>query len=421
MPLFSALESGRLKRLQRAVPRNRKVTLLDVSSETELGEASSVQVSSAKLSRKAVPRVAEFFAGIGLVRKALEQEGLRVVFANDIDPSKRSLYAANFDSSDFVLGDVRSIAGCNIPEIELATASFPCTDLSLAGNRTGLIGEQSGMFWEFARIIGEMGPRKPAMVLLENVIGFATSNNGEDMAAAIGRLNSLGYTCDIIVLDASFFVPQSRPRMFVIGALGPVSFKMDWSESCLRPGWVWNFIQSYSGLKFHAKHLPLPDRSTRTLADYVERLHYSDSRWWDNSRQSRFVASLSPLQGKRLALLKNAPRLNWATAYRRTRNGKAVWEVRADSISGCLRTARGGSSKQAVVEAGRGSVRVRWMTAREYARLQGAPDFDFSAVRENAAMYGFGDAVCVPVVAWIARYYLLPALAESERRSVGVS
>lgn len=82
-------------------------------------------------------------------------------------------------------------------------------------------------------------------------------------------------------------------------------------------------------------------------------------------------------------------------------------------MSGCLRATRGGSSKQAVVLAGNDGLRVRWMTAREYARLQGADSFVLpDAISENQALFGFGDAVCVPVVEWIARNYLEPLLQE---------
>src|SRR5690606_39094805 len=86
----------------------------------------------------------------------------------------------------------------------------------------------------------------------------------------------------------------------------------------------------------------------------------------------------------------------------------AVWEVRPDDISGCLRTARGGSSKQAVVRLGNKRVQVRWMTALEYARLMGADDYNLSTARTNQALFGFGDAVAVPAVAWLAEHYLLP-------------
>ena len=88
-----------------------------------------------------------------------------------------------------------------------------------------------------------------------------------------------------------------------------------------------------------------------------------------------------------------------------------MWEIRTDAISGCLRTSRGGSSRQAVVGAGNGQVRVRWMTAREYALLQGAPNLQWGDASEAQAKFALGDAVCVPAVAWLAEHYLVPTLS----------
>ncbi len=120
--------------------------------------------------------VAEFFAGIGLMRIGLERCGWSVCYANDIDPMKHEMYRANFESADgFVLGDIHKISGCSVPSVTLATASFPCNDLSLAGSRSGLRGEQSSAFWGFVRILSEMGERRPPIVVIENVIGFLTS------------------------------------------------------------------------------------------------------------------------------------------------------------------------------------------------------------------------------------------------------
>ena len=107
------------------------------------------------------PRAAEFFAGVGLVRKALEPSGFEVVFANDISRHKYDIYRLNFDPSCFNLGDITDLKGANVPDIELATAGFPCTDLSLAGLRRGLRGKQSGTVTEFIRILCEMGVRRP--------------------------------------------------------------------------------------------------------------------------------------------------------------------------------------------------------------------------------------------------------------------
>src|SRR5690606_4321850 len=137
------------------------------------------------------------------------------------------------------------------------------------------------------------------------------------------------------------------------------------------------------------------------LSSIVESVPPEDERWWDERRTAAFLASLSAIQAERLDALRKAKGISYRTAYRRTRNGVPMWEIRSDDIAGCLRTASGGSSKQALVKAGRGEVRVRWMTPREYARLMGADDYRLDGVRRNQALFGFGDAVCVPAVAWL--------------------
>ncbi len=357
-------------------------------------------------------RAAEFFAGIGLVGEALGTEGVEVVYANDIDPVKERLFVANYERAVFHRGDIRHITGREIPDIDVAAASFPCTDVSLAGNRAGLDGEQSGMFWEFTRILQEMGERRPRVIMLENVVGFYSSNGGEDLRAAFERLNGLGYFCDLVYADARWFVPQSRPRLFIIGFVSPLDSRVAGSTICsqVRPPWFADFVARHPDLKLQLMELSPPAAEVQRLDDVVERLSADDERWWDHSRAQAFLDSLSDINAARLNRFKAFAALTWRTAYRRTRNGRPVWEIREDQISGCLRTARGGSSKQAVIEAGGGQVRVRWMTAREYARLQGVPNFNFGGVTESQAMFGFGDAVCVPVVRWIISRYVLPLL-----------
>ena len=80
-------------------------------------------------------------------------------------------------------------------------------------------------------------------------------------------------------------------------------------------------------------------------------------------------------------------------------------ELRCDGIAGCLRTPKGGSAKQILFEAGHGTYRVRLMTPRECARLMGSDDFTIHVNRDQA-LFGFGDAVCVPVIEWVAEHYL---------------
>ncbi|MEZ4552965.1 MAG: DNA cytosine methyltransferase [Dehalococcoidia bacterium] len=357
-------------------------------------------------------RAAEFFAGIGLVRVALARSGIEVVFANDIEPFKRDMYVENFGDDDFLLADVRTLSGNTIPSIDIATASFPCTDLSLAGWRRGFDGEQSSLYWEFIRILEEMGSARPATVVIENVPGFLTSNGGADLESAISGLNRLGYTCDIILVDAAWFVPQSRRRMFIVAQLHPPAASPLYGfTSPIRPAAVAKFLSRYPSLTVATLVHGAPEWRATSIADVVEHLDPEDPRWWDGERMRRFSDSLSDLNTERLEQMRANPTITWATTYRRTRSGRSTWEIRADEIAGCLRTARGGSSKQAVVEAGKGTFRIRWLTSREYGRLQGVPDYRIPpTVTENQALFGFGDAVCVPAVEWVLRS-CLPSFA----------
>lgn len=358
------------------------------------------------------PRVAEFFAGIGLARAGLEGAGFKVTWANDYEASKKQMYEGNFGTNghEFVLGDVAEIHAENLPkQIDLAWASFPCTDLSLAGDRKGLAGKQSGTFYEFTRILREMEDNKPRVIALENVHGLATSHGGDDMAALVRELNQLGYSVDVMAIDGRRFVPQSRPRIFIVGTT-EVPEEDPQAISDLRPAWLQSIFEDETLRTHRAKIASMPEYLLRGLSVYVEKLSPEDSRWWDKDRVTRFLDSLSPVQKARLHVLKQGESESFRTAYRRTRQGIPVWEIRADEVAGCLRTARGGSSKQAVVVAGNGRVRVRWMTALEYARLMGAGDYNLEGLRDSQIVFGFGDAVCVPAVKWLGDNYLRPLL-----------
>jgi len=352
---------------------------------------------------------AEFFAGIGLMRLGLEQAGFNVRFANDIDRSKAAVYRSNFDDCDtFALDDIRHIRGVDVPEVALASASFPCTDLSLAGSRRGLNGSESSTFWEFTRIVDEMGDRKPPVLFIENVSGFRLSDAGRDLVNAIRELNRLGYVCDILQIDARGWVPQSRARVFIVAFQQPLIAPDSWRVTSVRPAWIAAFASCHRDLLLQPARLPEPPSTTWTLRHVVERLSPTDSRWWAASEVRRFIRSLAPIQAKRLRILEKTDSLLWRTAYRRTRGGVARWEIRNDEIAGCLRTTRGGSSRQALVEVDAGDVRIRWMLPMEYARLMGAPQIDLSSVSVNKALSALGDAVCVPAVEWLARNYLVP-------------
>lgn len=362
------------------------------------------------------PKALEFFAGIGLARLGLEAAGFEVVWSNDYEPDKQALYESHFQDRErgtehtFHLGDIGQVKASSLPrDTSLAWASSPCTDLSLAGGRAGLAGAASGTFWPFVERLNELGDDKPEAVVLENVVGLATSHGGDDLAAAVRAFNDLGYSVDVLSIDARRFLPQSRPRLFLVGAQTPPPDTIE-PNSELRPDWL-QAVYGDPSLRTHRAALPAPPPPwTSGLSDKLEKLPLTDPRWWDLSRTSAFLSSLSPMQRLRVQELRNSAGVKFRTAYRRTRKGVAVWEVRPDDISGCLRTARGGSSKQAVVRLGNNRAQVRWMTPREYAVLMGADDYRLDGVRDNQALFGFGDAVAVPAVRWLAEEYLVPLL-----------
>ncbi|MCY4465285.1 MAG: DNA (cytosine-5-)-methyltransferase [Chloroflexi bacterium] len=324
-------------------------------------------------------RAVEFFAGMGLMRAGLESVGIKTVYANDIDTTKAKLYADNWGREELNVGDIRALTGDDIPSAELVTASFPCTDMSLAGKYKGLNGEQSGLVLDFLRILDEMGERAPHTLMIENVMGFLTANGGRDWETVVNGIHGLGYQSAHLVVNASSFVPQSRARVFLFGHKGPIE-------------------------------LPDPPKVRKDLR--LAGIAEEQGNWWPPDRLNAFMQTLSPIQSKRVSGYQRRFWPGFYGAFRRTRGGRPVWEVRADEIAGTLRTTRGGSARQAIVRAGHGDIAVRWMSLTEYARLQGAEHLRYDSVTPSQAMFALGDAVCVPVIEWLAKNCLMPLLSQ---------
>lgn len=362
--------------------------------------------------------VAEYFAGIGLVRMGLQSNDWRVVFANDISDKKFEMYEMFFpDAEDhYTVSDIFDVDPAQIPSATLATCSFPCVDLSLAGNMNGIVnGNHSSAFWGFVNLLKAQGESAPPFVLVENVPGWLYSNKGLDFRITVQALNDLGYSCDVFTLDALRFTPQSRLRIFLVGTKLPVTHTtteliLTRPKSLLSDRLRQNILANKDLSWFYSNVPKPPPLKAAGLTQIIECMDEADARWWSREQVNRHLAMMTDAHRERVEALVGREQFSYRTFYRRIRQGQQRAEVRNDDLSGCLRTAVGGSGKQFLVRAGYGSIRMRVMTPREYARLQGVPDT--YPIRANGvqALTGFGDAVCVPAISWIAEHLLHPLL-----------
>jgi DNA (cytosine-5)-methyltransferase 1 len=372
------------------------------------------------------PTFYEFFAGGGMARAGLG-EGWRCLFANDFDPKKGRSYVQNWGDGEFRLGDIHKLNASDLPgRADLAWASFPCQDLSLAGNGAGLEGERSGAFWGFDLLIRGLRreQRAPNILVIENVVGAITSNRGRDFDVLCRSLFELGYVFGALTIDAVHFLPQSRPRLFIVAVRKDVSIAR--SLVAEEPGSAW---ASAALLKAHAAlrpdlrkawrwwRLPAPPKRNLGFDQLID--ESADVSWHSPAETERLVAMMSEVNRAKLqAAIDKGGRL-FGTVYRRTRldqAGEKVQraEIRFDGVAGCLRTPEGGSSRQTVVMVDNGRVRSRLMTAREAARLMGVTEDYKLPTRYNEAYHLLGDGVAVPVVRFLAAELLMPIAAPTQ-------
>jgi DNA (cytosine-5)-methyltransferase 1 len=348
--------------------------------------------------------VADFFAGSGLVTEALK-DFFSIVWANDICERKAAVYQANHGQAHFLTGPIQKVKGSDLPSVVMSWASFPCQDLSLAGKIVGIESARSGLVWEWLRVLDESAVMPPVLVA-ENVIGLVSAHGGANYVQLHEALCRRGYSVGAVALDAIHWVPQSRPRVFVIAISN--KFEVPSAMRQTGPGWCHPApIQSVAALCQETWvwwRVPKPVRRSKGVSDILE----SDVPVDSPDRRDHLLGMISPLHRKELyKRVLSGPAV--FPGYRRTRNGKQVLELRFDNVAGCLRTPEGGSSRQIVVICdSKGGLNTRLLTVRETARLMGAPDSYVIPGSYNDGYKAMGDAVVVPVVKWLARYLLDP-------------
>jgi DNA (cytosine-5)-methyltransferase 1 len=368
----------------------------------------------------------EFFAGGGLARLGLGDHW-ECHLANDWDEKKAACYVSNWEDDKLVVDDIKNITADQITEkTQLAWASFPCQDVSLAGAGAGLTGKRSGTFWPFWALIQKLHQvgYGPPLVVLENVCGMVTSNSGMDLDAICNALVDTGYRVGAIVVDASLFVPQSRPRLFVVGVLSGLHIPQE--------------LQSKTPRYFHSDALRrfVADRLTISPADWIwwnpklPEAHpiplesiletNTNAEVWDDHRKTcNLLKMMSSTTLKKIGHIRRSGNAKVGTVYKRMRkdkHGRKVQraEARFDGLAGCLRAPTGGSSRQQVIMVNGNSIHTRLMSAKEALALMGVPSQFEVPANYNDAYRVAGEGVAVPVVRYLASQIIEPIISENK-------
>ncbi len=163
-------------------------------------------------------RHASFFSGVGGLDLGFERAGIETVSVSEIDPYANTVLAERFPSAPN-LGSITEINADDIPEADIWSGGFPCQDLSVAGKRAGFSGKRSSLAFTFLDLVER---RRPRWLVLENVPGLFSSNQGRDFLRLLSEMDELGYSVAWRTLDARYFgVAQRRRRVFIVASLEP--------------------------------------------------------------------------------------------------------------------------------------------------------------------------------------------------------
>ncbi len=161
------------------------------------------------------------FAGIGGLELGLHQHGVTTIATCERDPHAQRVLAQHFPGVDESQrhGDIQGMAA--LPPCDVLTAGFPCTDLSMAGPRTGITGARSGLVTRLFALLeqAQRAGRQPRWLLIENVPYMLGLQHGQAMRYLTGRLEALGWRWAYRVVDArAFGVPQRRLRVILLAS-----------------------------------------------------------------------------------------------------------------------------------------------------------------------------------------------------------
>jgi DNA (cytosine-5)-methyltransferase 1 len=362
----------------------------------------------------------DLFSGIGGFHLGFEKAGYKVTsFFSEVDKHAIAVYKQQFKNSTYV-GSVTDVRGEDLPRIDLITFGSPCQDFSLAGKRKGMDGERSSLILEAIRLIGECRPR---VFVWENVKGTFSSNSGEDFAAIIQAFANIGgYRLEWQLLNTSWFLPQNRERIYLVGY--STETKRDWRgvfpigesnpkiDELQRQHLPANTILQRYDAGANGTYIGECKQSAQAVKQIGVRLDsggkqpYQQDRVYDadgivpalNQGKSDLILKVNSATSDGYEQAEVGDSINLSNPNSKTRRGR-VGKQKAQTLET--------SCNQAVVE----NYRIRRLTPIECERLQGFPDDHTSLGNydgevksmSNAQRYKqCGNAVTVDVVKAVA-------------------
>jgi DNA (cytosine-5)-methyltransferase 1 len=299
----------------------------------------------------------DLFAGIGGVRTAFTNNDFECVFSSDWDKYAQISYEANYGEKPF--GDITQVDTNTLPDFDILCGGFPCQPFSIAGvSKKNSLGKKHGfedekqghLFFEVARIIKN---KNPGVIFLENVKNLLSHDKGNTWKVVKQALTDLGYELFTQIIDAKYYVPQHRERIFIVG---------------------FNKLK-YPNIDF--KFPEYPKNRIYELRDIIEnevdaKYTLSDKLW--SYLQKHKEKSKANGKGFGFGLIDPI-----STEYTRTMSARYYKDGSEILIS-------------------QKNKNPRRLTPREAAKLQGFPDTYKVVVSDNQAYKQFGNSVAIPAI-----------------------
>ena len=296
----------------------------------------------------------DLFAGVGGIRLGFENAGFETVFSNDFDKYCKKTYDLNFSVPKLLVEDIWKVDIKTLPEFDVLLGGFPCQPFSIAGCRKGFKDEKGrgNLFFRIAEILDE---KKPAAFMLENVKNLKSHDKGKTFAVINDTLTALNYKIFTKIIDARYFVPQHRERIYIVGFrkdLIPKDFEFIFPESPKNEVKLETILE-----KGNVDKYTLSDKLWGYLKSYAKK---------HQLKGNGFGFGLADTQGVTRTL-----------SARYYKDGSEILIPQKNK-------------------------NPRRLTPRECARLMGFPDSFRITVSDTQAYRQFGNSVVVPVIKNIA-------------------